>query len=276
MNADRKRPVDVALDILTVLLLGLILLPIIWVFIASIRPDADIMSRSPFPSQVTFDHFREIFARADFMIALRNSLIVGGAVAVCTIVIAVPAAYSLSRFTYRGRDFIGFLILATQMLPAVAVLVPLVVIIRSLGLANTLTALTFTHLALGLPIAVWMLKGYIDAVPRELEEAAVIDGSSQLGAMIRITLPLIRPAVIAVGTFAFVLSWGEFLLALALITSAEVKTLPLALQTLFDPYSFSWGVVMAGGVVIAAPAVLLFLLFRNQLVGGLTSGGIKG
>lgn len=276
MNADRKRLVDVALDILTVLLLGLILLPIIWVFIASIRPDADIMSRSPFPSQVTFDHFREIFARADFMIALRNSLIVGGAVAVCTIVIAVPAAYSLSRFTYRGRDFIGFLILATQMLPAVAVLVPLVVIIRSLGLANTLTALTFTHLALGLPIAVWMLKGYIDAVPRELEEAAVIDGSSQLGAMIRITLPLIRPAVIAVGTFAFVLSWGEFLLALALITSAEVKTLPLALQTLFDPYSFSWGVVMAGGVVIAAPAVLLFLLFRNQLVGGLTSGGIKG
>jgi len=276
VNADRKRPVDVALDILTVLLLGLILLPIIWVFIASIRPDADIMSRSPFPSQVTFDHFREIFARADFMIALRNSLIVGGAVAVCTIVIAVPAAYSLSRFTYRGRDFIGFLILATQMLPAVAVLVPLVVIIRSLGLANTLTALTFTHLALGLPIAVWMLKGYIDAVPRELEEAAVIDGSSQLGAMIRITLPLIRPAVIAVGTFAFVLSWGEFLLALALITSAEVKTLPLALQTLFDPYSFSWGVVMAGGVVIAAPAVLLFLLFRNQLVGGLTSGGIKG
>jgi len=276
VNADRKRLVDVALDILTVLLLGLILLPIIWVFIASIRPDADIMSRSPFPSQVTFDHFREIFARADFMIALRNSLIVGGAVAVCTIVIAVPAAYSLSRFTYRGRDFIGFLILATQMLPAVAVLVPLVVIIRSLGLANTLTALTFTHLALGLPIAVWMLKGYIDAVPRELEEAAVIDGSSQLGAMIRITLPLIRPAVIAVGTFAFVLSWGEFLLALALITSAEVKTLPLALQTLFDPYSFSWGVVMAGGVVIAAPAVLLFLLFRNQLVGGLTSGGIKG
>jgi len=276
VNADRMRLRNMALDVLTVLLLGLILLPIIWVFIASIRPDADIMSRSLFPNQVTLDHFREIFERSDFLIALRNSLIVGGVVAVCTIVIAVPAAYSLSRFTYRGRDVIGFVILATQMLPAVAVLVPLVVIIRSLGLANTLTALTFTHLALGLPIAVWMLKGYIDAVPRELEEAAVIDGSSQLGAMVRITLPLIRPAVIAVGTFAFVLSWGEFLLALALITSAEVKTLPLALQTLFDPYSFSWGVVMAGGVVIAAPAVLLFLLFRNQLVGGLTAGGIKG
>ncbi|AVF02644.1 MULTISPECIES: carbohydrate ABC transporter permease [Devosia] len=276
MNRGNKRLRNALLDILTIMLLGLVLLPIIWVFIASIRPDADIMSRSLIPMQITFDHFAEIFSRGDFLVALRNSLIVGSLVAVCTVLIAVPAAYSLSRFTYLGRDFIGFLILATQMLPAVAVLVPLVVIIRSLGLANTLTALTFTHLALGLPIAVWMLKGYIDAVPRELEEAAVIDGSSQLGAMVRITLPLIRPAVVAVGTFAFVLSWGEFLLALALITSAEVKTLPLALQTLFDPYSFSWGVVMAGGVVIAAPTVVLFLLFRNQLVGGLTAGGIKG
>lgn len=267
---------DIALDILTIALLVLVLLPIIWVFIASIRPNADIMTRSLIPTRVTFDHFANIFSRSDFLIALRNSLLVGAIVALCTVIIAVPAAFSLSRFTYLGRDFIGFLILATQMLPAVAVLVPIVVIIRSLGLANTLTALTFTYLALGLPIAVWMLKGYIDAVPRELEEASIIDGSSQIGAMVRIALPLIRPAVVAVGTFAFVLSWGEFILALALITSAEVKTLPLALQTLFDPYSFSWGVVMAGGVVIAAPTVLLFLLFRNQLVGGLTAGGIKG
>lgn len=266
----------IVLDILTIAVLALVLLPIIWVFIASIRPDADIMTRSLIPTRITFDHFANIFARADFLIALRNSLLVGAVVAICTVLIAIPAAYSLSRFTYLGRDAIGFLILATQMLPAVAVLVPIVVIIRSLGLANTLTALTFTHLALGLPIAVWMLKGYIDAVPRELEEASIMDGSSQIGAMFRITLPLIRPAIVAVGTFAFVLSWGEFILALALITSAEVKTLPLALQTLFDPYSFSWGVVMAGGVVIAMPTIILFLLFRNQLVGGLTAGGIKG
>lgn len=267
---------SIALDALTILVLALVLLPIIWVFIASVRPDADIMTRSLIPARVTFDHFANIFARADFLAALRNSLLVGAIVAVCTVLIAIPAAYSLSRFTYLGRDAIGFLILATQMLPAVAVLVPIVVIIRALGLANTLTALTLTHLALGLPIAVWMLKGYIDAVPRELEEASIIDGSSQIGAMFRITLPLIRPAVVAVGTFAFVLSWGEFILALALITSADVKTLPLALQTLFDPYSFSWGVVMAGGVVIAMPTIILFLLFRNQLVGGLTAGGIKG
>ncbi len=273
-TSDRIR--NLILDAITLIIIAVVLLPIIWVFIASIRPDADIMTKSLIPTRITFEHFEAIFARSDFLVALRNSLIVGVVVSICTVLIAVPASWSLSRFTYLGRDFIGFLILATQMLPAVAVLVPIVVIIRSIGLTNTLTALTFTHLALGLPIAVWMLKGYIDAVPRELEEASVIDGSSQIGAMFRITLPLIRPAVIAVGTFAFVLSWGEFLLALALITKTEVKTLPLALQTLFDPYSFSWGEVMAGGVVIAVPTVILFLLFRNQLVGGLTAGGIKG
>ncbi len=275
MNEDNRLR-NIVLDGVTVVLLLIVLLPIVWVFIASIRPDVDIMTKSLLPTRVTFEHFAAIFARSDFLVALRNSLIVGTVVSICTVLIAVPASWSLSRFTYLGRDFIGFLILATQMLPAVAVLVPIVVIIRSIGLTNTLTALTFTHLALGLPIAVWMLKGYIDAVPRELEEASIIDGSSQIGAMFRVTLPLIRPAVIAVGTFAFVLSWGEFLLALALISKTEVKTLPLALQTLFDPYSFSWGEVMAGGVVIAVPTVILFLLFRNQLVGGLTAGGIKG
>lgn len=274
MTENRLR--DILLDAVTLVALILILLPIIWVFIASIRPDADIMAGGMIPTEITFEHFMAIFARSDFLVALRNSLIVGVVVSVFTVLIAVPASYSLSRFTYWGRDGLGFLILATQMLPAVAVLVPIVVLIRSLGLTNTLTALAFTHLALGLPIAVWMLKGYIDAVPRELEEASIIDGSSQLGALFRITLPLIRPAVIAVGTFAFVLSWGEFLLALALISKTDVKTLPLALQTLFDPYSFSWGEVMAGGVVIAVPTIVLFLLFRNQLVGGLTAGGIKG
>jgi ABC-type glycerol-3-phosphate transport system permease component len=276
MSVRRSRLADASLDIVTILVMMLILMPIVWVFMASIKEDTDIMSGAFWPAKVTFEHFAAIFARGDFMIALRNSLIVGVVVAIVTVIIAVPAAYSLSRFAYLGRDFAGFLILATQMLPSVAVLVPIVVLVRSLGLTNTLVALIFTHLALGLPIAVWMLKGYIDAVPKELEEASMIDGSSRIGAMVRITFPLIKPAVIAVGTFAFVLSWGEFLLALALISKTEVKTLPLALQTLFDPYSFSWGEVMAGGVVIALPTIILFLLFRNQLVGGLTAGGIKG
>jgi ABC-type glycerol-3-phosphate transport system permease component len=273
----RRSPLFAAgLDALTVAALILFLLPIVWMFLASVKPEVDIMSGNLWPTHATFDHYRAILAKSDFLTALRNSLIVGLTVAAVTTALAAPAAYSLSRFTYRGRDAFGFLILGTQMLPSVAILVPIVVLIRQIGLANTLTALIFTHLALGLPIAVWMLKGFLDAIPRDLEDAALIDGCGRMGALIRVVVPLVRPALVAVGTFAFVLSWGEFIMALALISKTEVKTLPLALQSLFDPYSFSWGNVMAGGAVIALPTIVLFLLFRRQLVGGLLAGGIKG
>lgn len=146
----------------------------------------------------------------------------------------------------------------------------------NLELTDTLTGLAITHLTLGLPIAVWMLRGYVEDIPASLEEAALIDGCSRFGALRYVLLPLISPAVVAVGTFAFVLSWGEYLLALSLVSSSRVRTLPLALQAIFDPYSFSWGEVMAGGVLISVPAVLLFLIFRRYLVGGLTAGGVKG
>jgi len=267
---------DLILDAVTIVAVLLMLVPIIWVFLGSIKPEHDIMSGNPWPTRVTFDHYIAIWNKEGFLTALRNSLIVGLVVAVVTTFVAAPAAYSLSRFDYRGRNLFSLMILGTQTLPAVAILVPLVVIVRQLGLTNTLTALIFIHLALGLPIAVWMLKGYIDAIPRDLEEAAMVDGTGRFGALVRVVLPLIRPALVAVGTFAFVLSWGEFVIALAIVSKAEVRTLPLALQSLFDPYQFSWGQVMAGGVVIALSAVILFFIFRKQLVGGLLAGGVKG
>lgn len=270
------RRYDLLLDAITAIAVFLLLVPVIWIFLGSIKPDIDIMSGNPWPTRVTFEHYAAIAAKEGFLIALRNSLIVGLTVAVVTTLLAAPAAYSLSRFEYRGREAFSMLILGTQTLPAVAVLVPLIVIVRQLGLTNTLTALIFIHLALGLPIAVWMLKGYIDAIPRDLEDAALVDGCGRFGTMARIVIPLVTPALIAVGTFAFVLSWGEFVIAISIVSKSEVRTLPLALQTLFDPYSFSWGNVMAGGVVIALPAVALFLIFRRQLVGGLLAGGIKG
>lgn len=274
----RTRPLrhEVLLDAITIVATALLLAPVIWIFLGSIKPEPDIMSGNPWPTRVTFDHYIAILNKEGFLTALRNSLIVGLVVAAITTVLAAPAAYSLSRFTYRGRNLFSLLILGTQTLPAVAVLVPLVVIVRQLGLTNTLTALIFVHLALGLPIAVWILKGYLDAIPQDLEDAAMVDGCTRVDAMLRIIVPLVRPALVAVGTFAFVLSWGEYVVALAIVSKADVRTLPLALQTLFDPYQFSWGTVMAGGVVIAAPAVLLFFIFRRQLVGGLLAGGIKG
>ena len=261
---------------MTVLAVLLLLFPILWIILASFKPDTEILSANLWPRAITLEHYRSILGKPNFLIAMRNSLIVGLGSAVLVTVLALPAAYSLARFRYRGREALGFVILATQMLPGVAILVPLVVVMRNLGLTNTLLGLIITHLTLGLPIAVWMLRGYVEDIPAILEEAALIDGCSRLGALQHVLLPLITPAVVAVGTFAFVLSWGEYLLALSLMSSTSKKTLPLALQSLFDPYSFSWGEVMTGGVLIAVPAILLFLLFRRYLVGGLVAGGVKG
>jgi ABC-type glycerol-3-phosphate transport system permease component len=182
---------EVGLDILTLGVLFIFLLPILWVFVASVRPDSDIVSGGPIPLRMTIQHYQEIIAFPDFLAALKNSLIVGVTVAVITTAMAVPAAYALSRLRFKGRNAIALIILGTQMLPSVAVLVPLVVIIRQIGLSNTLTALIFTHLALGMPIAIWILRGYIDSVPRELEEAALIDGArtKRLQLTAELTLP---------------------------------------------------------------------------------------
>ncbi|MEM8590847.1 MAG: carbohydrate ABC transporter permease [Pseudomonadota bacterium] len=272
----RRKLKDAGLDAVTLVAVILLLFPVIWVIVASFKPNSEILAGGFWPEELTFEHYRAILGRSDFLIALRNSLIVGLASAIVSTLVALPAAYSLARFKYRGREGFGMLILSTQMLPSVAILVPLVIVMRSLELSNTLTGLAITHLTLGLPIAVWMLRGYIAEVPVELEEAAMIDGCSRLGAMVRVVLPLVAPAIVAVATFAFVLSWGEYLLALALISSTDVKTLPLALQALFDPYSFSWGEVMAGGVVIALPAIILFQIVRRYMIGGLVAGGVKG
>lgn len=267
---------DLLWDALTIIVVGLLLFPVLWVALASFKPDSEIFAATLLPKSFTLEHYRTILAKPEFLVAMRNSLIVGVGSAVVTTAVALPAAYSLARFRFRGREPLGLVILSTQMLPSVAILVPLVVVMRHAALNNTLIGLTITHLTLALPVAVWMLRGYIEDVPRDLEEAAMIDGCSRLGALRLILLPIISPAVIAVGTFAFVLSWGEYLLALALISRSDAKTLPLALQALFDPYSFSWGEVMAGGMLIAVPAVVLFLFFRRYLVGGLVAGGVKG
>ena len=171
---------SLAIDLFMLVVILGFLMPIIWVVLASFKSNADILSGGFLPESVTFEHYVAILQKRDFLIALRNSLIVGVVVGIVTIMIAIPASYSLSRFSYRGRDGFSFLILATQMLPSIAVLVPLVVIIRSLGMTNTLTALAVTHLALTLPIAVWMLKGYIDSVPPELEEASMKIGRAHV------------------------------------------------------------------------------------------------
>ena len=269
---------DLGLDALTVAVVGVLIFPIIWLYLTSLKPEGQMFGEplAIVPREVTLANFARIWSAVGFQEAFRNSLIVAGASAVVVTIAALFAAYSLSRFRYRGRAAFSGAILAVQMLPGIVIVVPLIITLRNLGLTDNLFGLGITYLLLGLPIAVWMLKGYLDDIPRDLDEAATVDGASHLQILWQVLMPLMAPATVAVGAFAFLLAWGEYLFAVSLVTSTERKTLPLALQAAFGQYSIDWGMLTAGGVIISLPPAILFVFFQRYLVGGLTSGGVKG
>lgn len=266
------------LDALTLLVVLVLIFPIIWLFLTAFKPE-DQMFDDPYlviPRSVTLDNFQRIWDAVGFQVAFRNSLIVASSTAIIVTLVALGAAFSLSRFRYRfSRSFAGA-ILAVQMVPGIVLVVPLIAIMRRLNLADSLFGLIIAYLLLGLPVAVWMLKGYLDDIPVDLDEAAVLDGARPLQVLWQILLPLITPAVVAVGAFTFLITWGEYLFAVSLITSTDTRTLPLALQAAFGQYSIDWGMLTAGGAIISLPPALLFIIFQRYLVGGLTSGSVKG
>jgi ABC-type glycerol-3-phosphate transport system permease component len=274
----RPRLRSLALDLLAILVVGTLIFPIIWLYLTALKPGSE-MFNGPWdivPQEVTFDNFRRIWNAVGFQTAFRNSLVVAAASSLIVTLAGLGAAYSLSRFRYRLRPVFSGAILAVQMLPGIVIVVPLIVILRQVKLTDSLIGLTIVYLLLGLPIAVWMLKGFMDDIPPELDEAATLDGASPLQILTQVIMPLMAPATVAVGAFAFLLAWGEYLFALSLLTSTEVRTLPLALQAAFGQFTIDWGMLTAGGVIISLPPALLFLFFQRYLVGGLTAGGVKG
>jgi ABC-type glycerol-3-phosphate transport system permease component len=269
---------NLLLDVLTLGLTFVLLFPIIWLFFASFKPAADLVGDplQVLPTTFTLDGYRDIWKSIGFQAAFRNSLLVAGATAIIVTSIGLMAACSLSRFSYRYRGTFSGGILAMQMLPGIVIVVPLILILQRLGLTNSLPGLIVAYMLLGLPVSVWMLKGYMDDIPPELDQAALIDGANYFQVLGLIIVPLMAPAIVAVGAFAFMLCWGEYLFALSLITSTDTKTLPLALQAAVGQFQINWGMLTAGGVIISLPPAILFIFFQRWLVGGLTSGGVKG
>ena len=251
------------------------LAPIIWMYVASLRPNLDIRSGNLLPASLSFDNFTHLFELGIVPRAFLNSTIVAAISSVVVTVVSTLAAYALSRFAFRGRGFSGGLLLAGQLVPGLVVLVPLVVAFRQLGLGDSLVGVTIAHLTLGIPIAVLLLRNYLADIPVALEEAAIVDGCSRIGALFRIVLPLLRPALAAVTAFSFILSWGEYVVALSLVTTDSNKTLPLAMQSLFQLYGVDLGVVMAFGVVISLPVAILFMFIQRSFVSNLGTGGVK-
>jgi len=258
-----------------------ILTPIFWMLTIALRPSAELYI-SPFPllpPTPTLDNFINVITNRTTVPAhleqgFLRSLIVALSTTVLAVAIASLAAYALARFNFRGRESYGIFMLTTQMMPAVLFLVPLFVILRGIGLINTLPGLILSYLTFSLPFCIWLLRGYFEGISPDLESAAMTDGCSRLQALAYIILPLATPALIAAGAFAFINAWNEFLFAF--ILAGEQPLLTVQLYAFIGQYGPEYGNLMAAAVLTAAPPVILFVLMQRYLVRGLTAGAVKG
>ena len=249
-------------------------LPLLWILDVALSPGNAL--GGGFMDEITGEHFEKLIFSESFWLWTRNSFIVSVGTTVLGLALAIPAGYAFSRFRFRGRDPAMFAFLLVQMFPGVIILVPYFLVMKALGLLNTSLGLILAYSVTALPLCVWMLKGFFDTVPRELEEAALVDGCSQTQVFWRIVLPLSLPAVAVTALFSFLAAWNEFLLALTFNTSEEMYTLPVGLASLISSTGQAWGDFAAASLLVSLPVVVLFIAFQRFLIEGLSAGGVKG
>jgi arabinogalactan oligomer/maltooligosaccharide transport system permease protein len=231
---------------------------------------------APWPERFSLSNFRSLFADQPFGRWLFNSVVVSSATTLLGVFLASTAAYAFSRFRFPGQRAGLMSFLVSQMFPGTLTLIPLFIIINALGLGSTFTGLVLVYSVTAIPFCVWMMKGYFDTIPRELEESALIDGASQATIFVRIVLPLARPAVAVTALFSFMTAWTEFIQAATFMNQESKYTAPVGLRFFVGGFSQQWGYFAAGSIIAALPIVLLFLFLQKYLVSGLTAGAVKG
>ena len=252
--------------------------PFYWAIVSSLKTGSAIFDVEFVPADPGFDNYRTLFAEQPFARNILNSLVVATVATAISLFLAVTAAYALGRVQFRGRSAMLFAILSVSMFPQIAVLSGMFELVRALGLYNTLTGLILSYLILTLPFTAWVLTAFMRELPRELEEAAIVDGASPWRILTRVFLPVMGPALAATGLLAFIVAWNEFLFALTFTLSNERRTVPvaIALITGASAYELPWGRIMAASVIVTVPLILLVLVLQRRIVSGLTAGAVKG
>jgi multiple sugar transport system permease protein len=255
----------------------ILLLPIGWLIVCSFRSNDSIQSGRLIPTvpELTFVNYFEVFAINNVFRFLANSFFIATSVMLLVVLLGSLGAYALSRFSLRGKKWLMMSTLLPQFFPYVLILIPFYVLMSNLGLVDTHIGLILTHTSITLPFAIWMLTGYFNAIPQELDQAALIDGCSRLGVLFRIIYPTALPGLVVAGFFAFVVSWGDYLFVSILSQSEGTQTLPIALQSFMNSLQVKWGMITAGTVVAILPTILFFSLVQRRLVAGLTAGAVK-
>ena len=266
-------------DALGLVVFAVMVFPVFWMISTAFKPDDEINSATPtwFSLSPTLDHFRDAMDRAYFWDTVRNSLIIVCVAVLASIVIAFLAAVALAKYRFSGRKLLIVLMIGILMLPQAGLVIPLYVVLAKYHLVGTMTGVILTYLTFVLPFAVWTLRGFILGIPKDLEEAAMVDGSSRLGAFVRILLPLAAPGLVATAVFAFVTSWNEYIFASVLLSDQSDQTVTVWLAGFYGgSRNTDWGGLMAASTLTAIPVIVFFLLVQRRIMFGLTAGAVRG
>ncbi|TVY06582.1 carbohydrate ABC transporter permease [Paenibacillus cremeus] len=254
-----------------------VLIPVLWMLSTALKSDTEIFSIPPrwIPSDVTTAAFHRIWTDYPFARYFLNSILVVSASTIISLLFSCLAGYGASRFQFRGKGLFLTFLLVTQMFPSIMLLIPFYKIIQTLGLINTHTALIMTYISFTIPFCSWMMMGYFQSIPKELDEAAAIDGCSRLRTFYQIVFPLSLPGVAATAIYSFITGWNEYMFALVLTQSETMKTVPIGIGQLIGQYKIMWNDMMSASLVAIIPLTLVFLFFQKYLISSLTAGAVK-
>lgn len=251
--------------------------PVFWMFLNSFKPNSEIFA---FPPKIISENFtlagyNAIFSNPEKVRFFTNSYIVSISVTLLTLLVAIQAAYAFSRFNFKGKNAFNVVILSLQAVPPITLMIPYFGLMVTLKLYNTYQGLILTYMVFTLPYAIIMMTGYFNTLPKELDEAVKIDGGGSLAALWRVLVPVSIPGIVSVGIYTFMISWNEYLFALTLTRTQEMRTVPIGIQLLMGQHSYEWNEMMAMSILGSLPVLVLFLFFQRYFMGGLTSGAVK-
>jgi N,N'-diacetylchitobiose transport system permease protein len=265
-------------NLLGLLVFGVMVFPVYWMVATAFKPGQQILSYTPhwIPTSPTLSNFRDAIDQPFFWNAVKNSLIIVSTVVALSVVLAFLASLALAKFHFYGRKAFIVLILGVQMVPLAALIIPLYILMSRLGQIDKLTGVIAMYLTFVLPFTVWTMRGFLLGIPKELEEAAMVDGATRFGAFVRVLLPLVGPGLVATSIFAFIQAWNEFIIAYVFLHTPEKQTLMVWLASFTTLRGTDWGPLMAGATLSALPVVVFFLLVQRRIAFGLTAGAVRG
>jgi multiple sugar transport system permease protein len=274
-----SRSTTIVANVVTWVLVIVISFPLIWMVVTSLRPQSELFQIPPtvIPLHITFEHYTRLLLETPFLRYFMNSMMLATATTILVVVVGTLGAYSLVRFSYRGRETLAGLVLFTYLLPSVVLIIPLYLLMVKVGLANTLASLVIAYTTFALPYALWLLRSFMAGIPEDLESAALVDGASRIGAFIDVILPQALPGIISTALFTFILAWNEYLYALVLVNSDDVRPLTTGVMNmLITSFNIEWSLLMAASVMMSIPLIVIFAFLQSYLTRGFGAGGVKG